>query len=171
MIRTTVIRNYIKKSSYSKFGKKFCTYITLQWSCSNSDDLMLLYSYAYIWKHSQYYKLYHSSKIYLRKRSLFPPDGRITPFFLSLLNIINLSDVSFLSLAWSSLALFPGHQGSCGTVRNGAAGLVLSFNIRQELKCWHVAWPPTLTMWLLCFNCILSWTTEILGVFSKTNTT
>ena len=73
VIRTTVIRNYIKKSSYSKFGKKFCTYITLQWSCSNSDDLMLLYSYAYIWKHSQYYKLYHSSKIYLRKRSLFPP--------------------------------------------------------------------------------------------------
>ena len=105
------------------------------------------------------------------RRDLFPPDGRITPFFLSLLNIINLSDVSFLSLAWSSLALFPGHQGSCGTVRNGAAGLVLSFNIRQELKCWHVAWPPTLTMWLLCFNCILSWTTEILGVFSKTNTT
>ena len=104
------------------------------------------------------------------RRDLFPPDGRITPFVLSLSNIINLSDVSFLSLAWSGLALFPGYQGSCGIVRNGAAGLILSFKIRQRLKCWHVASTPTLTMWLLCSNCVLPWTTEILGVFSKTNT-
>ena len=69
------------------------------------------------------------------------------------------------------LAPFPGFQGYCGIVPNGPAGLVVSFNIRQGLKCKHVASTPTLTMWLLCSNCILPWTTKCLGVFSKTDTT
>ena len=35
----------------------------------------------------------------------------------------------------SILAPFAGCQGSCGIVSNGPAGLVVSFNIRQGLKC------------------------------------
>ena len=46
----------------------------------------------------------------------------------------------------SGLALFPGCQGSCSIVRNGPAGLVVSFNICQGLKCSHVASRLTLTM-------------------------
>ena len=41
-------------------------------------------------------------------------------------------------LSWitqSGLASFPGCQGSYGIVPNGPAGLVVSFNIRQGLKC------------------------------------
>ena len=41
-------------------------------------------------------------------------------------------------LSWitrSGLAPFPGCQGSCGIVSNGSAGLVVSFNICQGLKC------------------------------------
>ena len=41
-------------------------------------------------------------------------------------------------LSWitqSGLAPFPGCQGSCGIVPNGPAGSVVSFNIRQGLKC------------------------------------
>ena len=43
-----------------------------------------------------------------------------------------------LQLSWitqSGLAPFPGCQGSCGIVPNGPAGSVVSFNIRQGLKC------------------------------------
>ena len=54
---------------------------------------------------------------------------------------------------WSDLAPFPGCHVSCGTVLNGPTGSVVSFNIRQGLKCKHVASTPTLTMWLLCSNC------------------
>ena len=46
----------------------------------------------------------------------------------------------------SSLTLFSGCQGSCGTVTNGPAGSVVSFNIDQGLKCYHVALTPTLTV-------------------------
>ena len=41
-------------------------------------------------------------------------------------------------LSWimrSGLAPFPGCQGSCDIVPNGPAGSVISFNIRQGLKC------------------------------------
>ena len=79
-----------------------------------------------------------------------------------------------LQLSWitqSGLAPFPGCQGSCGIVLNGPAGSVVSLNIHQGLNCKHVALTSTLTMWLICSNCTLPWTTEILDVFSKTVTT
>ena len=63
-------------------------------------------------------------------------------------------------ITWSGLAPFPGCQGSCGIVPNGPTGSVVFFNIRQGLKCWHVASTPTLTMWLLCSNCAFPWTTK-----------
>ena len=37
-------------------------------------------------------------------------------------------------------------QGTCGIVPNGPAGLAVSFNIHQGLKCWHIASTMTLTM-------------------------
>ena len=67
-------------------------------------------------------------------------------------------------------ATFPECQGSCSIVPNGHTSLVVSFNIHQGLKCKDVASTPTLTMWLLCSNCALPWTTKFLGVFSKANT-
>ena len=65
-----------------------------------------------------------------------------------------------IELAWSGLAPIPGYQGSCCIVPNGPTGLFNSFNIRQGLKCKHVASTSTLTMWLLCSNCSLLWTTK-----------
>ena len=53
-------------------------------------------------------------------------------------------------ITWSSLAPFRRCQGSCAMVSNGPNSSFISFNIRQGLKCWHVASKPTLTMWLLC---------------------
>ena len=44
----------------------------------------------------------------------------------------------FPQLNWitqSGLAPFPGCQGSCGIVPNGAAGSVVSFSIHEDLKC------------------------------------
>ena len=41
-------------------------------------------------------------------------------------------------LSWimrSNLATFPGCQGSCGKVSNGPTGSVVSFSVRQGLKC------------------------------------
>ena len=80
----------------------------------------------------------------------------------------------FPQLSWitrSSLAHFPWCQGSFRIVPNGPAGSVVSFIIRQALKCKHLASTPTLTMWLPCFNCALLRTTKFLGVFPKTDTT
>ena len=77
-------------------------------------------------------------------------------------------------LSWitrSGLAPFPGCQGSFGIVPNGPAGSVVSFNIRQGLKCKYVDSTPTLTMWLLWSNCALLTTPKFLGVFPKTDTT
>ena len=73
-------------------------------------------------------------------------------------------------IMWSSLPPYPGFWGSCSIVPNGPTGLVISFNIFQGLQCKHVASIPTLTMWLLCSNCTLPWTTKLLSVYSKTDT-
>ena len=70
------------------------------------------------------------------------------------------------SETWSSLTTFPECQGSFGIVLHGPVGLVICYNIRQELKCKHIA--LTLTMWLLSSNCALPWTTNFFDVFSKT---
>ena len=67
---------------------------------------------------------------------------------------------SFSLITRSGLASFPGCQDSCGIIPNGPAGPVPSFNIRQGLKCYHVALTPTLTMWLLCSNCTFPRTTK-----------
>ena len=64
----------------------------------------------------------------------------------------------------------PEYQGSCGIVPYGPAGFVVSFNIHLELKCNHVASTPTLTMWLLYFNCTPLWTNKFFGEISKTDT-
>ena len=92
--------------------------------------------------------------------------------FFHLLIVLWLAWVhTFLHLSWrtwSSLAPFPGCQGSW--VPNGPAGSVVSFNIRQGLKCKHVTSTPTLNMWLLSSNYALLWTTKFVGVFSKTDT-
>ena len=89
-----------------------------------------------------------------------------------------------LQLRWimqSSLAPFPGCQGSCGIASNGPDGSVVSFNVYiytymyiyihiyvcQWLKCKHVALAPTLTMWLLCSNCALPWITKFLECIFK----
>ena len=55
------------------------------------------------------------------------------------------------------LATFPGCQGFCGIVQIGHDSYIVSFNIRQGLKCQHVALTVNLTMWLLCSNCVLPW--------------
>ena len=64
----------------------------------------------------------------------------------------------WLKLAWvctfpqfslitrSGLEPFPGYRGSCSIVANGPPGLVVFFNIRQGLKCYHVASTLTLIM-------------------------
>ena len=73
-----------------------------------------------------------------------------------------------LRLSWitrSGLAHIPWCQGSFRIVTNGPAGSVVSFIIRQALKCKHLASTQTLTMWLPCFNCALLRTTKFLGVF------
>ena len=66
---------------------------------------------------------------------------------------------------WSSFGPFPGCQGSCGTVPNGPASSVVSFNICWGLKCYHVVSTPNLTMWLLSSHCILSWTIKVVATF------
>ena len=68
-------------------------------------------------------------------------------------------------ITWSDLAHFQGCQECCGIVPNGPTSLV-SFNICQGLKCKHVTSTTILTMWLLCSNCTLPWTTKFL-VYSK----
>ena len=66
---------------------------------------------------------------------------------------------------------FPRFQDSCGIIPNKPTAWVVSFSIRQGLNCLHVASTPALTLWLLCSNCTLHWTTMFLGLFSKTDTT
>ena len=68
----------------------------------------------------------------------------------------------------SGLASFLGCRCSCVIVPNGPAGLIVSFNIRQGLKCKYVASTSALIVWVLCSNYALPWTTKVLGVFSKT---
>ena len=48
------------------------------------------------------------------------------------------------------MAIFQGCQGSCGIVPNGLTGSLVSFNIHQDLKYWHITSTPILTMLLLC---------------------
>ena len=64
VIRSIVILNYVKKSSQSKYKKKFCIYINL-WSYSNFGNFMLLYSNTDIWKQSM--QLYNLAKFSKRK--------------------------------------------------------------------------------------------------------
>ena len=75
------------------------------------------------------------------------------PWWLKFSHVLQLAWVrTFPQLSWitrSGLAPFPGCQGSCGIVPNGPACSVFSFNMRQCLKCYHVASTLTLTMGLL----------------------
>ena len=73
-----------------------------------------------------------------------------------------------LDLTQSGLVPFPGCQGSCDIVPNGPAGSVVSFNIFQCLKCYHVASKLNLIIPMLKLN--LPWT-NFSGVFSQTDVT
>ena len=52
----------------------------------------------------------------------------------------------------SALAFFLGCQDSCGLVRNESTSSLVSSNIRQGLKFWHMALTTTLNVLLLCSN-------------------
>ena len=85
------------------------------------------------------------------------------PWLLKLSHVLVVLQLAwvrtFLRLSWitrSVLARFLWRQGSC----DGKTDLVVSFNIRQGLKCQHVASTPNLPMWLLHSNCALPWTTK-----------
>ena len=60
-------------------------------------------------------------------------------------------------------------SGLLWVVPNGPVSLVVSFNIRQCSKCYHVPLTPTLTMWLLCSNCAHP-CSNFMGVFSQRDT-
>ena len=79
-------------------------------------------------------------------------------FLLSLLNVINLFDISFLakSILYTirSMTMFlkdlknkiSEHLHKPRLFIIIALKSVASFNIRQGLKCWHAALTPTLNM-------------------------
>ena len=89
--------------------------------------------------------------VYLKERTFLFLGGQSSPmpwlFYTACIGMHFLADALDNVIQFGTLSRVSGFL--CHGFKWPISSFI-SFNIRQGLKCWHVASTPTLTMWLLC---------------------